>query len=239
MEYSINELSKLAGVSARTLRYYDEIGLLKPAYINDAGYRFYTSDEVAVLQQILFYRERGLELKIIERIIHEKDFDMLKAMEDHLLELENEKARTEALIETVKKTIEHMKGEREMSDMEKFQAFRDEAVEKYGEEEVNESYMKISGLSSEEEQKWNALGDEIIAKLEAAVQAGICSDSEEAKTIAQLHKEWLCVPLPKYTPEIHRGIAAMYVCDERFTKYYDRNVEGCAQLLCDAVKKWI
>lgn len=239
MEYSINELSKLAGVSARTLRYYDEIGLLKPAYINDAGYRFYTSDEVDVLQQILFYRERGLELKTIERIIHEKDFDMLAAMEDHLLELENEKARTEALIETVKKTIEHMKGERQMSDMEKFQAFRDEAAEKYGEEEVNESYMKISGLSAEEEQKWNALGDEIIAKLEAAVQAGICSDSEEAKTIAQLHKEWLCVPLPRYTPEIHRGIAAMYVCDERFTKYYDRNVEGCAQLLCDAVKKWI
>lgn len=239
MEYSINELSKLAGVSARTLRYYDEIGLLKPAYINDAGYRFYTSDEVDVLQQILFYRERGLELKTIERIIHEKDFDMLAAMEDHLLELENEKARTEALIETVKKTIEHMKGERQMSDMEKFQAFREEAIEKYGEEEVNESYMKISGLSAEEEQKWNALGDEIIAKLEAAVQAGICSDSEEAKTIAQLHKEWLCVPLPRYTPEIHRGIAAMYVCDERFTKYYDRNVEGCAQLLCDAVKKWI
>ena len=132
MEYSIKELAKIAGISSRTLRYYDEIGLLKPAYINDAGYRFYTSDEVAVLQQILFYRERGLELKTIERIIHEKDFDMLGAMEDHLLELENEKARTEALIETVKKTIEHMKGEREMSDMEKFQAFRDEAAEKYG-----------------------------------------------------------------------------------------------------------
>ena len=191
MEYSINELSKLAGVSARTLRYYDEIGLLKPAYINDAGYRFYTSDEVAVLQQILFYRERGLELKTIERIIHEKDFDMLKAMEDHLLELENEKARTEALIETVKKTIEHMKGERQMSDMEKFQAFREEAVEKYGEEDVNASYMKISGLSTEEEKKWNALGEEIIARLEVAVKEGICDDSEEAKKIAQLHKDWL------------------------------------------------
>ena len=239
MEYSINELSKLAGVSARTLRYYDEIGLLKPAYINDAGYRFYTSDEVAVLQQILFYRERGLELKTIERIIHEKDFDMLRAMENHLLELENQRARTEALIETVKKTIEHMKGEREMTDMEKFQAFREEAAEKYGEDEVNASYMKISGLSAEEERRWNALDEEIRKKLEIAVNSGINAESEEAKTIAQLHKEWLCVPLPKYTPEIHRGIAAMYVCDERFTKYYDLNVEGCAQLLCDAVKKWI
>ena len=239
MEYSINELSKLAGVSARTLRYYDEIGLLKPAYINDAGYRFYTSDEVAVLQQILFYRERGLELKTIERIIHEKDFDMLRAMENHLLELENQRARTDALIETVKKTIEHMKGERQMTDMEKFHAFRDEAVEKYGEEEVNASYMKVSGLSAEDERRWNALDEEIRKKLEIAVNSGINAESEEAKTIAQLHKEWLCVPLPKYTPEIHRGIAVMYVCDERFTKYYDRNVEGCAQLLCDAVKKWI
>ena len=99
--------------------------------------------------------------------------------------------------------------------------------------------MKVSGLSAEDERRWNALDEEIRKKLEIAVNSGINAESEEAKTIAQLHKEWLCVPLPKYTPEIHRGIAAMYVCDERFTKYYDRNVEGCAQLLCDAVKKWI
>ena len=239
MEYSINELSKLAGVSTRTLRYYDEIGLLKPGRITDAGYRFYGTEEVELLQQILFYRERGLELKTIEKIMHNKDFDMISAMEDHLLDLEKQRAKTEALIETVKKTIEHMRGERKMTDMEKFQAFKEEATEKYGEEDVNASYMKVSGLSAEEEQQWNGLGEEILARLEAAVQASLSADSPEGKEIAELHKQWLCVPLPKYTPEIHRGITAMYVCDQRFTKYYDRNVEGCAQFLKDAVHRWI
>lgn len=67
MVYSIRELSELAGVSARTLRYYDEIGLLKPLYVNGAGYRFYGEKEVDALQQILFYRERGFDLKQIQK----------------------------------------------------------------------------------------------------------------------------------------------------------------------------
>ena len=74
---------------------------------------------MAILQQILFYRERGLELKTVQKIIYDKDFDMLEAMEEHLLELEKQKAETEALIRTVKKTIQSMKGECEMSDKEK------------------------------------------------------------------------------------------------------------------------
>ena len=111
MEYSIKELSELAGVSARTLRYYDEIGLLKPLRVNEAGYRYYGEREVESLQQILFYRERGFELKTIQRIIYDEKFDMLNAMEEHLLALEKQKADTEALILTVKKTIQSIKGE--------------------------------------------------------------------------------------------------------------------------------
>ena len=102
MEYSIKELSELAGVSARTLRYYDEIGLLKPLRVSDAGYRYYGEKETALLQQILFYRERGFELKTIQKIIYDKEFDMLEAMEEHLRQLENQKKHTELLIQTVK-----------------------------------------------------------------------------------------------------------------------------------------
>lgn len=90
MEYGIRELSEIAGVSARTLRYYDEIGLLKPLYVNEAGYRFYGKEELDMLQQILFYRERGLELKMIKQILYQKDFDIANALKDHLLELENQ-----------------------------------------------------------------------------------------------------------------------------------------------------
>lgn len=89
--YSIKELSDMAGVSARTLRWYDRIGLLKPAFVNDAGYRFYGEREVDLLQQILFYRERGMELKKIRSIIYEEGFDIMAAMEEHLCELEEQK----------------------------------------------------------------------------------------------------------------------------------------------------
>ena len=84
MEYGIRDLAKLAGVSARTLRYYEEIGLLKPLYTSQAGYRFYGEDEVALLQQILFYRERGFDLKSIGQILYERDFNLMEALKEHL-----------------------------------------------------------------------------------------------------------------------------------------------------------
>ena len=80
MKYSIRKLSELAGVSARTLRYYDEIGLLKPLEVSEAGYRYYGEHELALLQQILFYRERGFDLKQIRKILYQDDFDIMHAL---------------------------------------------------------------------------------------------------------------------------------------------------------------
>lgn len=120
VEYSIRELSQMAGVSARTLRYYDEIGLLKPLYVTEAGYRYYGEKEVDILQQILFYRERKFDLKSIKKMLCEDDFDRMRALEEHLAELEKQRDRLETLIGTVKQTISAMKGEWVMSDPEKF-----------------------------------------------------------------------------------------------------------------------
>ena len=92
LKYSIRKLSELAGVSARTLRYYDEIGLLKPSEISEAGYRYYGERELALLQQILFYRERGFDLKQIRKILYQDDFDIMRALKEHLRELEEQKA---------------------------------------------------------------------------------------------------------------------------------------------------
>ena len=251
MEYSIKELSKLAGVSTRTLRYYDQIDLLKPAHITEAGYRYYGQEEVAILQQILFYRERGFELKTIQKIIYDSHFDMLTAMEEHLLELEKQKASTESLIQTVKKTISHMKGEYKMKDKEKFQSLKEkrlledeqkygtEAREKYGNEQVDASRRRMKNLSDEQWERYVFLEEEILKLLEKGVKNNTLADSKDAEEIVKLHKEWLSFTLPNYAPQIHRGIAAMYVADERFTKYYDRNVEGCAKLLNEAVQYWV
>lgn len=102
MEYSIRKLSEMAGVSARTLRYYDEIDLLKPLYTDDSGQRYYGENEVALLQQILFYRERGFDLKRIQRILYQEDFDIMQALEEHLLELEGKRKYMDSLVRTVK-----------------------------------------------------------------------------------------------------------------------------------------
>ena len=91
--YSTGKLSEISGVSSRTLRYYDEIGLLKPSFINESGYRYYDDNEVALLQQILFYKERGLDLQTIKEIIYRKDFDLYSALEEHLVSLEEEKKK--------------------------------------------------------------------------------------------------------------------------------------------------
>ena len=250
MEYSIKELSELAGVSARTLRYYDEIGLLKPSRVNEAGYRYYGESEVAVLQQILFYRERGFELKTIQRIIYDENFDMLNAMEEHLQALEKQKKETENLILTVKKTIQSMKGECEMSNKEKFQALKEKAVreneemygaearEKYGDEEVHTFNQKMLNMTEVQWERFKELEKVILMRLEEAVEHKTEAESEAAKTIVELHKEWLCMTWKQYSAEAHKGVAMMYVADERFTKYYDRNVQGCAKLLCEAVQYW-
>lgn len=251
MEYSIKDLSKLAGISTRTLRYYDEIGLLKPSKVTDTGYRYYGETELAILQQILFYRERGLNLKAIHKIIYDKDFDMLKAMEEHLLALEKQKASIEAFIQTVKKTIQSMKGAYNMSDKEKFQAFKEklvqenetkygtEARKKYGDAQIDAANDKIRNLPEAQYLKWKELDEDIRSRLEAGVTAGIPANSEEAKQIAIFHKEWLSITMPDYFPKMHKGIAAMYLADGRFTAYYDRNIPGCAKLLHDAIQHWI
>lgn len=251
MEYTIKQLSQLAGVSTRTLRYYDEICLLRPSRVTDTGYRYYGQQEVALLHQILFYRERGFDLKTIQKIIYEKDFDMQKAMEDHLLALENQKATLDSLIQTVRKTIQHMKGEYNMSDNEKFQAFKqkmvqdqekqygEEARKKYGDAQVDEANKTLLNLSQEQWERWNWLAHEIRNRLETAVNANARIDSEDGKEIAALHKEWLSVSNKHYSVPMHKGIAKMYVADERFTTYYDCNVPGCAHFLYEAIQHWI
>src|SRR5690606_19074521 len=124
MEYSINKLAKLAGVSTRTLRYYDKIGLLSPLRAVGIGFRFCVQKEVDLLQQILYYRELGLPLEEIKSIIWSKNFDDVGALRNHLVALQAKKEQIEVLISNVKKTIAASSGEIEMSDKEKFEGFK-------------------------------------------------------------------------------------------------------------------
>lgn len=247
MAYTIKELAHLAGVSTRTLRYYDEIGLLPPAYINSSGYRIYEEKEVDTLQQILFFKELGLELSLVQKVIQEESFNPLNTLRSHLCQLEQRQRQLQVLIQNVKKTILKEEGILNMTDLEKFEGFKKELItenekkygkemrEHYGENTIDESNRKMMNLSQEAYRKMQDLAEEIKRRLEKAVNRELDFRGEEGAKIAHLHKEWLSFTWPKYSIEAHHGLAEMYLLDERFKAYYDKKIEGCAQFLRDAI----
>ncbi len=243
MEYTVKALAELAGVTPRTLRWYDQKGLLKPRRTTEAGYRIYGPGEVDRLQAILFYKELGLELEAVREILDAPGFDRVAA-------LEARRRRLDALILTVEKTIDEAKGGTQMSDKEKFEAFKRQAVEaneeqygreireQYGPEAVEASNARLLSMTEEEHGQWKALEAEILSALAAAVRAGEDPAGPEGRRIAELHRRWLCRAWDKYTPQAHRGVAELYTADQRFTAYYDQEVPGCAAFLRDAVQAY-
>jgi DNA-binding transcriptional MerR regulator len=123
MAYTVKKVAAMSGVSVRTLHFYDETGLLKPARLGANGYRFYEEPQLLTLQQILFYRELGFELKQIKRILGRADFEKVAALKSHRKVLQKNLARTRRLIETIDKTIQHLKGTRRMKSKEMFVGF--------------------------------------------------------------------------------------------------------------------
>lgn len=123
MSYTVKKLAKLSGVSVRTLRFYDAIGLLKPAYYGDNNYRYYEEEQVLMLQQILFYRELNFSLNDIQRIISNDDFNKINALISHKQILTQSLDRTKKLIKTIDQTIAHLRGKITMRDEELFAGF--------------------------------------------------------------------------------------------------------------------
>ena len=250
MEYSIQELSRLSGVTTRTLRWYDKIGLLKPRRVAESGYRYYGAAEVDRLQDILFYRALGVELARIRQCLDDPSFDRLAALRSHLTALEGEKARLEQLIRLVQDTIGAQERNEIMHDEQKFEAFKRRAVEhneetygkeareRYGDRQVDDANRAVLGLTGEQYQMWNELEEEIRGRLEDAVHAGLDPTGEEGREIVRLHRRWLEVTVKPCDGARQRGIAELYVADERFAAHYDRNVPGCARFLRDAVVRW-
>ncbi len=246
MEYTITKLAKLAGISARTLRWYDECGLLKPRRISSNGYRVYGQTEIDRLQQILFYRELGVDLTEIGRILSAKNFHGLSALENHYVTLQAKRLQLDSLIANVEKSIKAMKGEITMSDKEKFEGFKQKLVDdneqqygeeirqKYGSEAVERSNAKIKGMSKEQYEGVERLSQEVNETLKAAFEEGDPS-SPLAQKACDLHRRWLSFFWDSYSKEAHLGVTQMYVDDPRFTAYYDQIAPGCAVFLRDAV----
>ena len=250
MEYTAGRLAGMAGISARTLRYYDEIGLLKPSRISSSGYRIYGRPEVDTLQEILFLRELGLDLESIGAILSEPKFDRLSALQSHLGALEAEKKRLDSLISNVRKTIKHHEEEHAMNDNEKFEGFKKQLIrenednygaevrERYGADAADASNAKLMGLTKLEYDRMQELAEEIKLGLEAAVKENAPPSGEAGREICEKHRVWLCFTWPSYSADAHRGLGQMIIGDERFTAYYDDKVPGCAAFIRDAIEAW-
>lgn len=246
MEYTVQKLGLLAGVSTRTLRYYDEIGILKPARINSSGYRIYGQTEVDKLQQILFYKELGLHLDKIREIVNSHSFDATTALSEHREQLLDKRLQLDRLIANVEKTIASNEGRITMTDKEKFEGFKQKMVEdnelkfgkeireKYGDDAVNKSNQKVLNMTQSEHDEVTKLSEDLHITLAEAFKTGDPA-GELAQKAAELHKQWLTYYWNDYSKEAHAGLAQMYVDDERFTAYYDKEQPGTAEFLRDAI----
>lgn len=246
MEYTIRKLAGMAGISTRTLRYYDEIGILKPVRINSSGYRIYGESEIDTLQQIMFYKELGFDLDSIKNIIESPEFDGLIALREHKKGLIEKRRQLDTLIANVDKTIAVKEGGIKMTDKEKFEGFKQNMVdenekmygneirEKYGEDAVNSSYKMLKNMTKEQYDKWQSLATEIKETLKTAFATGDPT-CEQAQKAADLHRQWLGYTWKSYSKEAHAGLAQMYVDDKRFREYYDKEQPGMAEFFRDTI----
>lgn len=249
MEYTINQLAQLSGVSTRTLRWYHEKGLLLPSRVGDNSYRYYGEAEVDRLQEILYFRHLGVGLEGI-KVAFAESSGRLDTLKHQLTALEAERERIDQLIASLQESIQSKEWQIPMENEKKFQALKQQSIEaneatygveireKYGNEAINQSNEKLMGLSQEAYHAWEVLGETLLQALETAVAAGVAYTSDEGNRLVALHKQWLSYTMPSYSPALHQGLARMYVGDERFLAYYDRRVDGCGVFLSDAILHW-
>lgn len=240
MGLSIGEISALAGVSIRTLRYYDEIGLLKPSALSGAGYRFYDEAGIARLQQILFYRELDFSLRDIQAILAAPDFDRAACMREHRRLLLLKRQRLDELISLTERELE---GAGTM-DIQQFNtrdidqtraAYAAEAEAKWGKTDAyKESGKRTKGYTKEDWANANEEMDQLIQSFSRLLDRDPASDA--LQTLVAQWQQHITGRYYTCTKEILAGLGEMYSMDERFTKYLDRFGDGTAQLMTEAIR---
>lgn len=250
--YNISDLAKKSGVSTRTLRYYDEIDLLKPVTVTEANYRRYGDAEVERLQRILMLRALGLPLEQVKLVINNP-----KSFKSVLLEqLSNLQQKSQLLsqqIKDVEAKLAEEEGDILMTNTEKFEQmkrqkiqenldnFGDEIIDKYGETKLKQANENFANLSEGDYQRAKDLQEKLFENLDKlSKQSSVDLDSNLAKETFELHRDWLKIVAPFYSSEYHRGLAEMYVGDERFSKFYnDQTTNPSVQILYDIIYRYV
>jgi len=199
MAYTVQKLASLSGVSVRTLHHYDEIGLLKPAYVGGNGYRYYGQEQLLLLQQILFFRNLGFELKKIREIIKKSDFDRIAALHSHRKMLTRELEKTRELIETIDNTLEHLQGKKKMKDNQFFKGLNSPKQKEYEKyliesgrhtaEELNVGRKRLEKWQDKDWQKVQMAWDQLLKDYVSAIEKG--PHSPAALECVKRHLEYL------------------------------------------------
>lgn len=230
MLFTVNKLAKLSGVSSRTLRFYDKIGILEPAYYGENHYRYYEEEQLLMLQQILFFRELGFSLSDIKRIINYDDFDKIKALKSHKNILKQDLERTNSLIKTIDKTIAHLRGKKEMKAEEIYYGFDSEIQKKHEkylidkgiltQEFIDECNRKIKNWSDKEKNDFLHEGEKIMEAIIIAIEKPLTPTSEEVQTLMRKHYHWI---ERSWTPtkKSYIDLAQLYQTNE-FRDFFDR-----------------
>lgn len=202
MVYTVAKLAKISGVSIRTLHWYDDIGLLKPAFYGANGYRYYEEDQLLALQQILFFRELGFELKQIGSVLKRSDFDRMAALSSHRKVLQKNVERMKKLIKTIDQTIEHLKGTKKMKEEEMYYGFSKvkqaeyemQIIERFGEQgkaHTEESKKNVKNWSKGDWDESKKEFDAICKELTSLKQKKFRFDSKEVLAVIGRHYKWL------------------------------------------------
>ena len=236
MNMRIKEFAEYTGVSVRTLHYYDQIGLLKPAQVDrNTGYRFYDEGSLLRMQEILFYRELDFSLKSIGEILASPDYDKEKALDQQKKLLILKKERLERLISAIDSA---MKGADVMKafDNSEFEKYKSETREKWGKTDAYKEHTeKTKGYS---QNQWRDAADglgAIFAEFASCIKDGKTADSETAQALVEKLQNYITDHFYTCTRQILAGLGQMYVCDERFAENINQNGEGTADFVSQAI----
>ncbi len=241
MKMHIKEFAKLTGVSVRTLHYYDEIGLLKPAFVDEQnGYRFYDENSLSRMQDILFYRELDFKLKSISEILSSPDYDKKKALAEQRKLLILKKERLERIIDALD---DAEKGKVIMtafdnSDYETARKqYETEAKQRWGETEAYKEHSeKTANYTKDKWQDVNAGLMTVLAKFAKCKKDGHTADSDNAQALVIELQTYITENYYTCTNEILAGLGQMYVADERFKNNIDKHTPGTAEFISQSIK---
>lgn len=230
MAYTVKTLSELSGVTIRTLHFYEELGLLKPAYHGSNGYRYYEEKELLQLQQILFFKELGFRLKQIQKVLGRSDFDQLAALHAHKKALSQEWEKIGQLIKTIDKTINHLQGKKKMKEQEMFDGFTLGIVKRSKEGEsyfIAEALVLASVKSINDGKRGQAYFDNLIKTAHAifkeivdCIESGSNPTSDKVQRIVKKHHAFT-VEHHDATKQVYKALAQLYREHPEYRKQLD------------------